>query len=54
MLIGYAKVFHQAGISWTLSSHASEASNFGMFIGSYDNMRKLALRPKLASASVAV
>ena len=33
-LIGYAKVFHEAGISWTLSSHASEAANFGMFIGS--------------------
>ncbi len=43
-LIGYAKVFHQAGISWTLSSHASEAANFGMFIGSYENMRKVALR----------
>ena len=27
-LIGYAKVFHQAGLSWTLSSHASEAANF--------------------------
>ncbi|MDY6994014.1 MAG: (Fe-S)-binding protein, partial [Pseudomonadota bacterium] len=35
-LIGYAKVFHQAGISWTLSSHASEAANFALFIGSYD------------------
>ena len=35
-LIGYAKVFHQAGISWTLSSYASEAANFGMFIGSYE------------------
>jgi heterodisulfide reductase subunit C len=28
-LIGYAKVFHQAGISWTISSYASEAANFG-------------------------
>ncbi|MEZ5890715.1 MAG: (Fe-S)-binding protein [Xanthobacteraceae bacterium] len=26
-LIGYAKVFHQAGISWTLSSYASEAAS---------------------------
>jgi hypothetical protein len=33
-LMGYAKVFHEAGISWTLSSYASEAANFGMFIGS--------------------
>ncbi|EDN72653.1 electron transport protein dsrK [Beggiatoa sp. SS] len=32
-LIGYAKVFHQARVSWTLSSEASEAANFGMFIG---------------------
>lgn len=43
-LIGYAKVFHEAGVSWTMSSYASEAANFGMFIGSYENMRKLALR----------
>ena len=28
-LMGYAKVFHEAGVSWTLSSHASEAANFG-------------------------
>ena len=39
-LIGYAKVFHQAGIRWTLSTRASEAANFGLFIGSYENMRK--------------
>ncbi len=43
-LIGYAKVFHQAGASWTISSYASEAANFGLFIGSYENMQKLALR----------
>lgn len=48
-LIGYAKVFHQAGISWTLSSYASEAANFGMFIGSYENMQKLALRIRKAA-----
>jgi len=29
-LIGYAKVFHQAGASWTISSYASEAANFAM------------------------
>ena len=40
-LIGYAKVLHEAGISWTFSSHASEAGNFGMFIGSYENMQKI-------------
>jgi Fe-S oxidoreductase len=47
-LIGYAKVFHQAGISWTLSSYASEAGNFGMFIGSYDNMRRISQRIRQA------
>ena len=43
-LIGYAKVFHQAGISWTLSSYASEAGNFGMFIGSYEQMQEISRR----------
>ena len=33
-LMGYAKVFHEAGVSWTLSTHAAEAANFGIFIGS--------------------
>ncbi|MBF0181135.1 MAG: (Fe-S)-binding protein [Magnetococcales bacterium] len=43
-LMGYAKVFHQAGISFTISSYASEAANFGMFIGSYEQQRKVAKR----------
>ncbi len=50
-LMGYAKVFHEAGVSWTLSSKASEAANFGLFIGSHDNMRKIALRIREAVAS---
>jgi len=45
-LKGYAKVFHKAGISWTISSYASEAGNFGMFIGSYKTMQKAAQRIK--------
>jgi Fe-S oxidoreductase len=53
-LIGYAKVFHEAGISWTLSTHASEAANFGMFIGSYENMRKLAMRIREAALELGV
>ena len=53
-LIGYAKVFHQAGISWTLSSKASEAANFGMFIGSYANMKKLAMRIREAALELGV
>jgi len=40
-LAGYAKVFHQAGISFTFSSYASEAGNFGLFIGNYDHMKKI-------------
>ncbi len=53
-LIGYAKVFHQAGLSWTVSSHASEAANFGLFIGSYDNMQKMALRIREAALELGV
>lgn len=53
-LIGYAKVFHQAGASWTMSSYASEAANFGMFIGSYENMRKVALRIREAAIKLKV
>ncbi|MDH5547527.1 MAG: (Fe-S)-binding protein [Gammaproteobacteria bacterium] len=53
-LMGYAKVFHQAGISWTLSSHASEAANFGMFIGSYDQMQQVASRIRRAAEELGV
>ena len=53
-LMGYAKVFHEAGISWTLSSHASEAANFGMFIGSYENMRRVSLRIREAALDLGV
>jgi len=48
-LIGYAKVFHAAGISWTLSSHASEAGNFGLFIGSYGQMKSISMRVREAA-----
>jgi len=53
-LIGYAKVLHQAGISWTLSSYASEAANFGMFIGSGENMQKVAARIRKAAQDLGV
>ncbi len=53
-LIGYAKVFHQAGISWTMSSYASEAANFAMFIGNYEQMRKVALRIRKAAIDLKV
>ena len=53
-LIGYGKVFHQSGISWTISSTASEAANFGLFTGSYENMRKVALRIREAALELGV
>jgi len=53
-LIGYAKVFHASGTSWTISSYASEAANFGLFIGSYEQMRELSLRVKQAALELGV
>ncbi len=53
-LLGYAKVFHAAGVSWTLSSYASEAANFGMFIGSYENMREVSWRIRQAAKDLGV
>lgn len=53
-LMGYAKVFHESGVSWTLSSYASEGANFGMFIGSYENMQKIALRIRKAALDLGV
>jgi Fe-S oxidoreductase len=53
-LLGYAKVFHQAGISWTLSTTAAEAANFGLFTGSEENMRRIALRVREAALALGV
>ena len=53
-LIGYAKVFHAAGVSWTLSSHASEAGNFGLFNGNYEMMRNVAMRIRDAALELGV
>jgi Fe-S oxidoreductase len=53
-LIGYAKVMHAAGISWTLSTQASEAGNFGMFIGSPETMHKVASRVRKAALDLGV
>ena len=53
-LIGYAKVFHAAGVSWTISSKASEAANFGLFIGNYENMREISLRIREAAKELGV
>lgn len=53
-LIGYAKVFHAAGIRWSLSSKASEAGNFGLFIGNYEQLRSIALRIREAALELGV
>lgn len=53
-LMGYAKVFHEAGVSWTLSSYASEAANFSMFIGSYSNLKTVAERIRKAALDLGV
>jgi len=53
-LIGYAKVFHATGTSWTLSSMSSEAANFGLFIGNYEQLRKVALRIRQAALELGV
>jgi len=53
-LIGYAKVLHESGVSWTLSSQASEAANFGMFIGSQEAMQKIAMRIRKAALDLGV
>jgi Fe-S oxidoreductase len=53
-LIGYGKVLHRAGISWTLSTYASEAANFGLFIGNYENMQKVAQRIREAALELGV
>ena len=53
-LMGYAKVFHATGASWTLSSKASEAANFGLFIGSYENMQRISMRIREAAQELGV
>lgn len=53
-LIGYGKVLREAGITWTVSSKASEAANFGLFIGSYENMQKVSMRIREAAIDLKV
>jgi len=53
-LIGYGKVLHELGITWTVSSEASEAANFGLFIGSYDNMQRVSMRIREAAIKLKV
>jgi len=39
-MIGYAKMFHAAGISWTTSTYCNEGGNFGLFLN-YANLKKV-------------
>jgi Fe-S oxidoreductase len=43
-MIGVAKVFHAAGESWTMSTYAGEAANFGLF---YDDNTMRALNRRV-------
>jgi len=42
-MIGVAKVFNAVGADWTMSTYASEAANFGLFL-SYDDIKAINLR----------
>ena len=53
-LLGYAKVFHQSNTNWTISSYASEAANFAVFTGSYEQMQKIAERIRKAAEDLGV
>ncbi len=53
-LIGYAKVLHHAGASWTLSSYASEAANFALFVGSQEQLKLVADRIAKAARDLGV
>lgn len=39
-MIGYAKMFHAAGISWTTSTYCNEGGNFGLFLN-YANLKRV-------------
>lgn len=39
-MMGYAKLFYAAGVSWTTSTYASEAGNFGLFLN-YEQLQKI-------------
>ena len=53
-LIGCAKMFHQTGVHWTLSSVASEAANFALFQGDEKQMGVIAERVQQAANALDV
>ena len=52
--LGVAKVLHAAGVSWTLSTQASEAANFALFTGNDDALKTLTLRMRDAAENLGV
>ena len=53
-LIGCAKIFHQAGVHWTMATAASEAANFGLFVGDDSHMGDIAERILVTSRELGV
>ncbi|WP_127477818.1 (Fe-S)-binding protein [Sulfurivermis fontis] len=49
-----ARIFHQAGVSWTLSSEAFEATNSGIQIGASDIAREIVARIVTAAEKLQV
>lgn len=39
-MIGYGKLFHYLGVSWTTSTHCNEGGNFGLFLN-FANLKKV-------------
>jgi Fe-S oxidoreductase len=49
-----AKIFHKAGVSWTLSTEAFEATNSGIQIGASDIAREIVMRIVTAAEKLQV
>ncbi|MFC1554730.1 sulfate reduction electron transfer complex DsrMKJOP subunit DsrK [candidate division KSB1 bacterium] len=52
-MMGYAKMFYAAGISWTTSVYADEGGNFGMFLN-YANQKRVNQRIVVAAKELGV
>ncbi len=54
MLGALARIFHHAGVSWTLASDAFEATNSGIQIGCSDLAREIVMRTVTAAERIGV
>ncbi len=52
-MMGYAKMFYAAGISWTTSTYCNEGGNFGMFLN-YANLKRINQRIVTAAKELGV